>query len=301
MAGGSRGIGAAASRGAEPRTAADVSHRVPRPVRREARRQARGSWRRGSRSAGARSAGDVRSGGRGGSSDEAAAALGGLDAFVDVRGVAHRLFRSNELTAEDYRELTMRGQRRAVRTSGAGRPPRHMGRARGAWSGCRPTGAASHPATRATRPTGARATGRNREHGVRFPRGVARGPDGSRSTPSCPGPTDTEAFDAMGSTIPRRSGSGLAAATPMGRMGTPEDAARLIALALLTGCRLGDEDSDRLGRRATRSSDGAHPSRTRGSAPRRWGRRRPGRALPRRGVDHALVYGANRSGSAVPG
>ena len=43
-----------------------------------------------------------------------------------------------------------------------------------------------------------------------------------------PGPTDTEAFDAMASD-PGALRERLARITPMGRMGTPEDAARLIA------------------------------------------------------------------------
>jgi NAD(P)-dependent dehydrogenase (short-subunit alcohol dehydrogenase family) len=43
-----------------------------------------------------------------------------------------------------------------------------------------------------------------------------------------PGPTDTEAFDAMAED-PDELRTRLAAVTPMGRMGTPEDAARLIA------------------------------------------------------------------------
>jgi len=43
-----------------------------------------------------------------------------------------------------------------------------------------------------------------------------------------PGPTDTEAFDAMAED-PEALRARLAQITPMGRMGTPEDAARLIA------------------------------------------------------------------------
>jgi NAD(P)-dependent dehydrogenase (short-subunit alcohol dehydrogenase family) len=43
-----------------------------------------------------------------------------------------------------------------------------------------------------------------------------------------PGPTDTEAFDAMAADPPVLREQ-LARATPMGRIGTPEDAARLIA------------------------------------------------------------------------
>jgi NAD(P)-dependent dehydrogenase (short-subunit alcohol dehydrogenase family) len=43
-----------------------------------------------------------------------------------------------------------------------------------------------------------------------------------------PGPTDTEAFDAMADDAEALR-ERLAAITPMGRMGTPEDAARLIA------------------------------------------------------------------------
>jgi NAD(P)-dependent dehydrogenase (short-subunit alcohol dehydrogenase family) len=43
-----------------------------------------------------------------------------------------------------------------------------------------------------------------------------------------PGPTDTESFDAMAED-PAALRARLAAITPMGRMGTPEDAARLIA------------------------------------------------------------------------
>jgi 3-oxoacyl-[acyl-carrier protein] reductase len=43
-----------------------------------------------------------------------------------------------------------------------------------------------------------------------------------------PGPTDTEAFDAMAEDAAALRAR-LAAVTPMGRMGTPEDAARLIA------------------------------------------------------------------------
>jgi NAD(P)-dependent dehydrogenase (short-subunit alcohol dehydrogenase family) len=43
-----------------------------------------------------------------------------------------------------------------------------------------------------------------------------------------PGPTDTEAFDAMADD-PEALRARLATITPMGRMGTPEDAARVIA------------------------------------------------------------------------
>jgi len=65
------------------------------------------------------------------------------------------------------------------------------------------------------------------EAGVRF-LAVSLAARGIGVNAVMPGPTDTEAFDAMAEDAAVLRAR-LTAATPMGRMGTPEDAARLIA------------------------------------------------------------------------
>ena len=69
------------------------------------------------------------------------------------------------------------------------------------------------------------ATGAHRIRNPRYaPLGLAKGTVNAVA----PGPTDTEAFDTMAED-PGPLRERLAGVTPMGRMGTPEDAARLIA------------------------------------------------------------------------
>ncbi|HXF56359.1 MAG TPA: SDR family oxidoreductase [Actinomycetota bacterium] len=57
---------------------------------------------------------------------------------------------------------------------------------------------------------------------------VALAPRGITVNCVAPGPTATEAFDAMAGPDPQRLREALAARTPMGRLGRPDDAARLI-------------------------------------------------------------------------
>jgi NAD(P)-dependent dehydrogenase (short-subunit alcohol dehydrogenase family) len=65
------------------------------------------------------------------------------------------------------------------------------------------------------------------EAGVRF-LAASLAPRGVTVNAVAPGPTDTEAFDAM-ALDPRALKERLGELTPMGRMGTPEDSAPLIA------------------------------------------------------------------------
>ena len=152
--------------------------------------------------------------------DEAAAGLGGLDVLV-VCAVLPLPRPVGELTPEDL-ERTMRTNF-APFVRGSIAAARHMD------SGGRIVGLSA---------TGA--------HVIRNPRyaplAVAKGAveaatrflavslahRGITVNGVAPGPTDTEAFDAMAGDPPALKRS-LADATPMGRVGTPEDAARLIA------------------------------------------------------------------------
>jgi NAD(P)-dependent dehydrogenase (short-subunit alcohol dehydrogenase family) len=152
--------------------------------------------------------------------DEAAAALGGLDAFV-MCAVAPIARAVEELTAEDV-ERTLR----------VNATPFVLG-----------TLAAARHMEGGGRIVGLSATGAHRIRNPRYaPLGLAKGVVeagvrflavslASRAiavNAVMPGPTDTEGFDAMAAD-PAALRERLAAATPMGRMGTPDDAARLIA------------------------------------------------------------------------
>jgi len=66
------------------------------------------------------------------------------------------------------------------------------------------------------------------EAAVRF-LAVELAPRGITVNVVAPGPTNTEAFDAMAGGDPAQLRAGLAARTPMGRLGEPQDSARLIA------------------------------------------------------------------------
>jgi 3-oxoacyl-[acyl-carrier protein] reductase len=150
--------------------------------------------------------------------DEAAARLGGLDAFVScaVEPIRRRIV---EMTADDFDRSLRVNARPFVLGSIAG--ARHM-----------PTGghivAVSSTGThrirnRAYAPL-ALAKGAT-EAAVRF-LAVELAERGITVNAVAPGPTDTEAFAALeGEGLRER----LVAATPMGRMGEPVDAARLIA------------------------------------------------------------------------
>jgi NAD(P)-dependent dehydrogenase (short-subunit alcohol dehydrogenase family) len=152
--------------------------------------------------------------------DEAAAALGGLDAFVmcAVDPVPRRI---EELGLEDF-ERTMRANA-APFVLGSVAAARHM-EGGGRIVGLSATGA----------------------HAIRNPRyaplGLAKGvieaavrflavslaPRGIAVNAVAPGPTDTEAFASMAADAEELKAR-LVDMTPMGRIGTPEDAARLIA------------------------------------------------------------------------
>jgi 3-oxoacyl-[acyl-carrier protein] reductase len=152
--------------------------------------------------------------------DEAAAALGGLDALV-VCAVLPRPGRIEELTAEELR-LTMRVNFEPFVRGGIA-AARHMD------GGGRIVGLSA---------TGA--------HTIRNPRyaplGIAKGAIEAATrflavslaerritvNAVAPGPTETEAFDAMADDSDELKAE-LARRTPMGRLGTPDDAARLIA------------------------------------------------------------------------
>jgi len=150
----------------------------------------------------------------------AAAGLGGLDAFV-MCAVAPMAMPIEDLTAPDLAQ-TMR----------ANAAPFVLGAL-----------AAARRMERGGRVVGLSATGAHRIRNPRYaPLGLAKGAieagvrflavslaaRGIAVNAVMPGPTDTEAFDAMAADAAALR-ERLTAATPMGRMGTPEDAARLIA------------------------------------------------------------------------
>jgi 3-oxoacyl-[acyl-carrier protein] reductase len=152
--------------------------------------------------------------------DRAAAEMGGLDAFVAcaVTPVRRSIL---DLTAEDL-ERTMR-LNAAPFLLGAAAAATHM-----------PAGG---------RIVGISATGAHRPRNLGYaPLALAKGaieagarflaaelaPRGITVNVVAPGPTDTEAFDAMAED-PGALKQRLASATPMGRLSEPVDAARLVA------------------------------------------------------------------------
>jgi NAD(P)-dependent dehydrogenase (short-subunit alcohol dehydrogenase family) len=152
--------------------------------------------------------------------DEAVAALGGLEAFV-MCAVLPLPVPIEELTAGDL-DRTMRANAAPFVLGGLA-AARHM--------------------EGGGRIVGVSATGAHRIRNPRYaPLGLAKGAveaavrfmavslaeRGITVNAVVPGPTDTEAFDAMAAD-PAALREQLARATPMGRIGTPEDAARLIA------------------------------------------------------------------------
>ena len=215
MAGGSRGIGAAASRALAARGWDVAVGYLSREA--DARATAAAVEAEGRRAVLVR--GDV------GDDVEAlvqraADGLGGLDALVmcAVRPLARPI---DELTAADFEQT--------IRVNGG--PFVFASRA-----------AARHMAD-GGRIVGLSATGAHRIRNPRYaPLGLAKGvieaavrflavslaERGITVNAVAPGPTDTEAFDAMASD-PASLRQRLARLTPMGRIGTPEDAARLIA------------------------------------------------------------------------
>jgi NAD(P)-dependent dehydrogenase (short-subunit alcohol dehydrogenase family) len=215
VAGGSRGIGAATSR-ALAAAGADVAigylSREP-----EARETATLVEAEGRRAVLVR--GDVASGVEA-LVDEAASGLGGLDAFV-MCAVSPLAKPVDELTAEDV-ERTLRVNATPF-LLGALAAARHMD------GGGRVVALSATGAHRIRNPRYA-PLGLAKgviEAGVRF-LAVSFAGRGITVNAVMPGPTETEAFDAMAAD-PAALRERLAAATPMGRMGTPEDAARLIA------------------------------------------------------------------------
>ena len=151
---------------------------------------------------------------------EAASELGGLDAFV-MCAVAPMPIKVDDLTAADFEE-TMRVNA-APFVLGALAAARHM------QAGGRVVGLSATGAHRIRNPRYAPlglAKGAI-EAGVRF-LAVSLAARGIAVNAVMPGPTDTEAFDSMAAD-PAALRERLTAATPMGRMGTPEDAAQLIA------------------------------------------------------------------------
>jgi 3-oxoacyl-[acyl-carrier protein] reductase len=150
--------------------------------------------------------------------DEAAAALGGLDAFVAcaVEPIRKPIL---ELDAADF-DRTMRVNARPF-VLGAIAAARHMSEG-GRIVAVSSTGT-HRVRNRAYAPL-ALAKGAV-EAAVRF-LAVDLAERGITVNAVAPGPTDTEAFEAMGDESLRER---LVAATPMGRMGEPADAARLIA------------------------------------------------------------------------
>jgi 3-oxoacyl-[acyl-carrier protein] reductase len=150
--------------------------------------------------------------------DRAAAELGGLDVFVNC---AVEPIRKNilELDADDF-DRTMRINARPF-VLGAVAASRHM-TAGGRVVAVSSTGT-HRVRNRAYAPL-ALAKGAV-EAAVRF-LAVELAPREITVNAVAPGPTATEAFDAMGEEGLRER---LIAATPMGRMGEPQDAARVIA------------------------------------------------------------------------
>jgi NAD(P)-dependent dehydrogenase (short-subunit alcohol dehydrogenase family) len=152
--------------------------------------------------------------------DRAAAELGGLDGFVSC-AVLPLAMPITELGREDF-ERTLRANAGPF-VLGALAAARHM--------------------EDGGRIVALSATGAHRIRNPRYaPLGLAKGtveaatrflavslaPQEITVNAVAPGPTDTEAFDAMAAD-PAALRERLASTTPMGRMGTPEDAARLIA------------------------------------------------------------------------
>jgi 3-oxoacyl-[acyl-carrier protein] reductase len=152
--------------------------------------------------------------------DEAAAGLGGLDALV-VCAVLPLPRPVDELTPEDL-ERTMRTNFEPF-VRGSIAAARHMDGG-GRIVGLSATGA--HIVRNPRYAPLAVAKGAV-EAATRF-LAVSLAPRGITVNTVAPGPTDTEAFEAMAADPPALK-ERLADATPMGRMGTPEDAARLIA------------------------------------------------------------------------
>jgi 3-oxoacyl-[acyl-carrier protein] reductase len=152
--------------------------------------------------------------------DEAAAGLGGLDSFV-MCAVSPVSLPISEMGADEFEQ-----------TIGANARPFVLGSL-----------AAARRMKAGGRIVGLSATG---AHLVRNPRyaplalskgvveaavrylAVSLAGRGITVNAVAPGPTDTEAFDAMAEDSARLRAR-LAEITPMGRIGTPEDAARLIA------------------------------------------------------------------------
>jgi NAD(P)-dependent dehydrogenase (short-subunit alcohol dehydrogenase family) len=158
----------------------------------------------------------------GGLVDEAADALGGLDVFVGcaVEAVQRPVL---ELTAEDW-ERTMRVNARPF-VLGAIAAARHMPDGAGRIVAVSSTG--THVVRNPRYAPLALAKGAV-EAAVRF-LAVDLAERGITVNAVAPGPTATEAFDAMAGGETGALRERFAALTPMGRMGAPADAARLVA------------------------------------------------------------------------
>lgn len=152
--------------------------------------------------------------------DEAAAGLGGLDAFV-MCAVSPISLPIDELGAEELERTIAANARPFVLGSRAA--ARHMD------GGGRIVALSATGAHRVRNPRYAPLALAKGvvEAAVRF-LAVSLAERGITVNAVAPGPTDTEAFHAMAEDAAALRAR-LAAATPMGRMGTPEDAARLIA------------------------------------------------------------------------
>jgi 3-oxoacyl-[acyl-carrier protein] reductase len=152
--------------------------------------------------------------------DEAAAGLGGLDAFVmcAVSPIARPI---ESIGAEEFERTIAANARPFVLGSLAA--ARHMG------GGGRIVALSATGAHRVRNPRYAPLALAKGvvEAAVRF-LAVSLAKRGITVNAVAPGPTDTDAFDAMAEDAEALRAR-LAAVTPMGRMGTPEDAARLIA------------------------------------------------------------------------
>jgi NAD(P)-dependent dehydrogenase (short-subunit alcohol dehydrogenase family) len=153
--------------------------------------------------------------------DKAAAELGGLDVFVNcaVEPIRKPIL---ELADEDW-ERTMRVNARPF-VLGAIAAARHMGPG-GRIVAVSSTG--THRARNRAYAPLALAKGAV-EASVRF-LAVELAAREITVNAVAPGPTATEAFEAMATPDPPTLKERLVAATPMGRMGEPQDAARLIA------------------------------------------------------------------------
>jgi 3-oxoacyl-[acyl-carrier protein] reductase len=154
--------------------------------------------------------------------DEAAEALDGLDVFVAcaVEAVQRPVL---ELTAEDF-ERTMRVNARPF-VLGAGAAARHMADGAGRIVAVSSTG--THVIRNRRYAPLALAKGAV-EAAVRF-LAVDLAERGITVNAVAPGPTATEAFDAMAGGDAAALRERFAALTPMGRMGAPADAAALVA------------------------------------------------------------------------